>query len=104
MGPRQNGSVGVGRITCGQSDHAAILLAEGSQPIDGSRQRELRAAQALDEVTAADATRLLHGPQHRVQPRESAWPSLAGDALAGEDSIALEEHARRGVQPFGWVR
>ncbi len=80
------------------------MLAESSQPVHCSGQGELGAAQALDEVTAPDSTRLLHRAQHRIQARESPWPSLARDRLASQDAVALEEDARGRMEALGWVR
>src|SRR5207244_3624350 len=53
LGPRQRGAVGLGRVGRGEHDRRRLLLvALGAQPLDGAGQRELRAAEALDEVAA----------------------------------------------------
>ena len=63
----------------------------GAQPLDRSRQRELRAAETLDEVAApADAERLERG-ERVIEGREAARDPLREHELAGEDAVALEQ-------------
>src|SRR2546423_1856309 len=62
--PRDRGAVRVGRIGGGEQKDAAVArasrgVADGTEPIDRARQRELRRPESLDEVAAPDAARLL---------------------------------------------
>ena len=59
--PRQRSAVGLRRIGRREHERVALLvaLAQLAQPFDGAAERELRAAEAFDEVAApAEAERL----------------------------------------------
>lgn len=70
---------------------------------DGSGQRELRGAEALDDVAAAHAPGVLERAQHRVGRGEAAGHALGGDGAAGEHAVPGQQHldvrgrAQRGV-------
>ena len=52
-GPGQRGTVGLRRIAGREDERRGVLeVALGAQALDRARQRELGAAQALDEVAA----------------------------------------------------
>src|SRR5439155_7621261 len=65
LGPRKGRAVRIGRI--GRRDDDGVRLfgpfARGAKPIDSTGQRELRGAEARDEVAAPNAARVLHGLQ-----------------------------------------
>ena len=74
----------------------AFVVADRPQPVDRAGQRELRRPEAGDEVAAPRSARLLHGAQHRVDRCVAAGDPLGRHALAGDDSVALEQRGRRG--------
>ena len=76
-------------------------LAQGAQAIDGSRQRELGAAQAIDDVAAPDPALLLHRAEDRVDRAEAAVDAFRVDGFAHQDAVPLEERERGGVPPLG---
>ena len=68
-----------------------VLGAELAQPLDRSGQRELRAAEPLDEVaTSADADRL-QILELAVHGAVTARDALTADAVARDDALALEQ-------------
>ncbi len=105
MGHGERGAVGLGGVGGGDHERARALAAglractysresqrgRGAQPLDGSGERELCAAHALDEVAApADAERLELG-ERVVEQREAALDALGEDLLASDDAVALEQ-------------
>ena len=76
-------------------------LARGAKSIDSTGQRELRGAEARDEVAAPNAARVLHGLQDAVRRREpSAGPFRPND-LARENPVPLEQLPDLGCRAFG---
>src|SRR5713226_3027023 len=73
----------------GERDDVTVRFAEIPQPIDGSRQSKLRAAQPFHEIAAPDPARLLHCAEHGVQAGEPARPSLARDRFTRQDAVPL---------------
>ncbi len=63
----------------------------GAQPLDGAGQRELGAAEALDEVAAARDAERLQPAQLGVERGEATGHAFGEDELAGEDPVALEQ-------------
>ena len=92
--PRNRGAVGLGRVRRREHERLWLLsLArfQLAEPLDGSRERELRAAEPLDEVAApADAERLQR-PQLAVDRSVAAGNPLAADAVARDDPLPLEQ-------------
>src|SRR5207253_5984418 len=94
LGPGQRGAVrlrGVGR-GYGQRRVAARLrarpVADVPQPVDRSRESELRRAQAVDEVAAADAALLLKNLQDSVDRGEAPRNALREHSLARHDAVS----------------
>ena len=66
-------------------------LAQLAQPLDGAAERELRAAEALDEVAAAAEAERLERAQLGVDGAVAAGDALGADAVAGDDALPLEQ-------------
>ena len=68
-----------------------------AQPLDRSRERELGAAQPLDEVAAPRGAQRLQGGQLRVHGAKPPGDALPHHGLARHDAVALEQQlgARR---------
>ena len=66
--PRQRAAVGLRRVGRSEHERVAVLLpvAELAQPLDGAAERELRTAEALDEVAAPAEPERLERAQLRV--------------------------------------
>ena len=99
LGPGQRGAVWVGRVGRRQQLEAALVFGQRAQPLDRAGQRELGAAEALDEVAAAGGAEQLEVAELRVEGREAAGDALGEDRLAGDDPVALEHQLGLGAQP-----
>src|SRR6266542_1381574 len=103
LGPRQSCAVRLGRVGGGEDERFCLLplsRPELPQPLHGAGQGELRTAEAFDEVAApADAERLERA-QLRVNGAVAARDSLAADAVARDDPLALEQQLGEGA-PIG---
>ena len=104
--PAEGRAVGVGRIGGGQEVDPArrrtiAKLANRPQPVEGARQGELGGPQPVYEVAAPDPAGILECAQDRIDRREAASDALADDRLAGQDTVAVEEGQRQGMQPLG---
>ena len=93
--PRQGRTVWIRRVGRGQEVDRAFRgsirgFAHGAQPIERPRQRELRRAQAIDEIAAPDAAGFLEGPKDRVDAGKAALDALTGDRLAGQHAMPLQ--------------
>ena len=66
-----------------------------TQALDRAGQRELRAAEPLDEVAAAAHPERLEVAERVVERREAAGDPLREHLLAREDPVALEQQLRR---------
>ena len=75
----------------------------GAQALDGPRQRELRAAETLDEVAAARDPERLQTAQLGVERREAARDAFGEHELAREDPVALEQQLRQRAPARGRV-
>ncbi len=72
----------------------ALARPQLAQPLDRAAERELRAAEALDEVAApADAERL-ERPQLAVDRAVAAGDPLGAHAVARDDALPLEQELR----------
>ena len=58
---------------------------QAPQPLDRAGERELRAAQALDEVATSGGAQHLQVGQLAVEDREAARDALGQDRFAGHD-------------------
>src|SRR5919108_731667 len=105
--PRKRGAVRLGRVGSGEHQclRLLVLLArpELTQPLDRAGQRELRAAEALDEVAAAARAQRLQGAQLAVDGAVPAGDPLSAHAVAGDDPLPLEEELgeRAPLRPLG---
>jgi hypothetical protein len=98
LGPRQRGAVGLRRVGRGQHDRRGLVLGPlGAQALDGAGQRELRAAEALDEVAAAADAERLERAERVVQQAETAAHALGEHVLARDDAVALEQQLGTGA-------
>ena len=102
--PGQRRAVGLRRI--GGREHERLGLVVGSQlsePLDRAGERELGAAEPLDEVAAtADADRL-QILELAVDGAVAAGNPLAADAVTGDDPLALEQELGESA-PIGLTR
>jgi hypothetical protein len=89
-------AVGLRRIGGGEHERVGSSPrgAQLAQPLDRSAERELRAAQALDEVAAAAEPERLERLQLAVDGAVAAGDALGADAVAGDDALALEQQLR----------
>ena len=92
LGPGQRRAVGLRRVGGGEDDRRGLLgdLLR-AQPLDRAGERELRAAEPLDEVAAAADAERLELLQRVVEDREAAGDPLGEHLLAGDDPVALEQ-------------
>ena len=103
---RQRGAVRLGRV--GRREHERlgllpVLRPQLAQPLDGAAERELRAAEPLDEVAAAAEAERLQRPQLAVDRAVAAGNPFGADAVAGDDPLPLEQQLgeRRRSGPAG---
>ena len=92
--PRQRCAVGLRGIGGGEDERLRLLpvpRAQLAQPLDRPGQRELRAAEPLDEVAAAADAERLERAQLAVDGAVAAGDALAADAVARYDPLALEQ-------------
>ena len=92
--PRERGAVRLRRI--GRREHERVglvvfLRTQLAQPLDRAGQRELRAAEALDEVAAAADAERLEVAQLAVDGAVAAGDSFAAHAVARDDPLPLEQ-------------
>ena len=107
--PRQRRAVGLRRIGGGEHERLRVVLGpELAQPLDRSGKRELGAAESFDEVAAPAGADRLEILQLGVDGAVAAGDPLAADAVARDDSLALEQQLgerapvrRSGEQPVG---
>ena len=92
LGPLQRRAVGLRGVGGGEHDRRRrVVVALRAQPLDRARERELRAAEALDEVAAAGDADRLQRRQRVVEGAEPARDALGQHLLAGDDAVALEQ-------------
>src|SRR6202521_2673223 len=72
LGPWNGRSVWARRVGGRQRHDLRVLIARGTEPVDGARKRELQATQSVDEVPPPDLPRLLHSPQYRIECGKAA--------------------------------
>ena len=90
--PVQDRAVGLRRVGGGEHDRGrGVVVALRAQALDRARQRELRAAEALDEVAAPGDADRLQRRELVVQRGEAAGDALGQHLLAGDDAVALEQ-------------
>ena len=75
-------------------------LADGAQPVERARERELGGTESVHEVAAPDAAGLLEGAEHGVHRAEPALDPLADHCLAGEHAVPFEQGKALGVEPL----
>src|ERR671930_1310264 len=92
--PGQRGSVRLGGIGCREDKwlrFIIISLAELSQSLDRAAERELRAAEALDEVASPAEAERLERAQLTVDGAVAARDAFGADGLPRHDPVALEQ-------------
>src|SRR6185503_15519762 len=105
LGPRQRGAVGLGRVGRGEHDRGRLLTRAGrAQPLDRAGERELRAAETLDEVAATAGAERLELRERVVEDREAAGDPFGQDLLAADDAVALEQQLGDGPAPLARLR
>ena len=72
-------------------DQRALLRRLLAEPLDRAGERELRAAQAFDEVSAAADAERLQLAQLAVDGRVAARDPLGPHAVARDDPVPLEQ-------------
>ena len=108
--PRQRRAVRVGGIRGGEHDGLVLAALRidavevGPQPVHGGRDRELGAAQRLDEVAALAPARILERGEHLVEHRESAGHTLGRDRALRQHAVAVEQQLGLEVRPHGRFR
>ena len=90
--PWQRRAVGLRRVGRGEHERRGFLeVALRAQALDGAGQRELRPAEAFDEVAAAADAEGLELREGVVEDREAARDPFGEDLLAGDDAVALQQ-------------
>ena len=92
VGPLQRRPVrlrGIGRGEHDRRRRVVVLLRP--QALDRARQRELRAAEAFDEVAAPRDADRLQRRERVIERGEAARDALGQHQLAGDDAVALEQ-------------
>src|SRR3954447_4824998 len=103
--PLEDRSVGLGRI--GRREHerrGLVVVTLRAQALDRAGKRELRAAEALDEVPAAGDADGLERRELVVEGGEAARDALGEDLLAGDDAVALEQQLGLGTATLDRIR
>src|SRR5439155_7496057 len=82
----------------GRREHDGIrlltALAQLPEPLDRTAERELRAAEALDEVAAAAQPQRLERAQVRVDRAVASGDALRAHAVTRDDPLPLEQQLR----------
>jgi hypothetical protein len=85
----------------GRCEHECVgilgPLAQIAQPLDRATERELRTAEALDEVAAPAQAERLERPQLRVHCAVAAGNPLGTDSVARHDSLPFEQELGEGT-------
>src|SRR5439155_25386762 len=92
--PRQRGSVRLCGVGGSQHERLGFLSLAGTelaQALDRAAERELRSAQALDEVAAPGEPERLERPQLGVDGAVAPREPLRTDAVARHDALPLEQ-------------
>ena len=95
--PRDRGAVrlrGIGGREHERLRLVAVARPQLAQPLDRAAERELRAAEPLDEVAAAAGPERLERAQLRVHGAVAAGDALAAHAVARDDALPLEQQLR----------
>ncbi len=105
--PGESGAVRLSRV--GGREHERLRLfalarPQLAQPLDRTAERELGAAETLDEVAAAAEPERLERPQLRVDGAVAAGDALGPNAVAGDDPLALEQQLGQRSSEKGHVR
>ena len=91
--PRKRCAVRLRRIGGGEHERVGVLgtLAQIAQPLDRAAERELRAAETLDEVAAPAQPERLERTQLCVHRAVAAGNPLGADAVARDDPLPFEQ-------------
>ena len=103
FGHAQRGAVRLGRVGGGEDQVLVLALRQAAQALDRSGERELGAAEALDEVAAPRGAEHLQVRELAVEAREAAGHALGEHRLAGDDPVALQHQLglRAQARPLG---
>jgi len=95
-------AVGIRRIRGGQDHDLDIVrrVAQRAQQIEGAGHRELRRAQAGDEVASPDASRVLHPFQYGIHDAKSTGHVFRRHRFTRHDAVPREELLRDRRRPF----
>jgi hypothetical protein len=78
-------------------DGLAVAGTRGAEGLDGLWERELFAAEASDEAASADFAAGFETAKDTEEIAPFGDVGFAGEEIAEEDSVALEEHPRGGL-------
>ena len=94
--PIQRRAVRIGGIGRAEHDDFGFVgpIAQRSQQVERAGHRELRRAEAGDEIPAPDASRFFHSLQHRIDHAEAAGDGFRGDGFTRQDTVACEQLLR----------
>src|SRR5690606_36459650 len=105
LGPRQGGTVRVGRVGRGEQQRVRDGAPGGvTEQVDALGQGELGRPEPLEEVAAAHLARVLQSGEHRVGGGEAAGQVLQAGRPAGEDAVPFEQGGHLGEGGGGGVR
>ena len=85
------GCAGSAAASTSASGLFSLLRPQLTQPFDRAAERELRAAEALDEIAAPAETERLERPQLAVDGSVPSGYPLRADAVPGDDALPLEQ-------------
>src|SRR5919206_2345208 len=98
--PGQRRAVGLRRVGGGEHERRALVVGPlAAQALDRAGQRELRPAEALDEVAAPAGADGLELRERVVQAGEAAGDALGQHLLARDDAVALEQQLGQRAPP-----
>ena len=89
-----------GRWRPARAPPGGLVAAQAAQALDRRGERELRAAEPLDEVAAPRRAERLEVRELGVERREAALDPLGQGLLAGDDAVALEHDLRQRADPL----
>src|SRR5438067_599057 len=101
--PRQRRAVRLRGVGGREHLHLVGPFAQLAEPLDRAAERELRAAETLDEVAAPAEPERLERAQLRVHRAVAARDALGADAVTGDDALPLEQQLRERA-PVGRAR
>ena len=93
--PGKHAAVGLRRLGGGEHECVALVrVPQLPEPLDRARERELRAAEPLDEVAAPAGADVLERAKLPVDGAVPARDPLGAHAVTGDDPLPLEQELR----------